>query len=91
MRGEFATALGKQHHSPPEVKNKKNVNVDISKVLGLFRSHFGARASNRKANSRAVGRSLAATAVRVVLPFDLGGRMITFSNAVHLFQKSTES
>ena len=73
MRGEFATALGKQHHSPPEVKKQKNANVNISKVLRTFRSHFGARASNRKANRRAVGRSLAATAVRVVLLFDLGG------------------
>ena len=72
MRGEFATALGKQHHSPPEVKNKKNVNVDISKVLGLFRSHFGARASNRKANRRAVGRSLAATAVGGVYGYNFG-------------------
>ena len=73
MRGEFATALGKQHHSPPEVKKQKNANVNISKVLRTFRSHVGARASNRKANRRAVGRLLAATAVRVAVLFDWGG------------------
>ena len=72
-RGELSTGRGNEQHSPPHVKKHKNVDVDISKVLGLFRSHFGARASNRKANRRAVGRSLAATAVRVVVLFDLGG------------------
>ena len=72
-RSEFAFSLGMSEHSPPEVKKRKNANVNITKVLGPFRSHFGARASNRKANRRAVGRSLAATAVRVVEPFDLGG------------------
>ena len=73
MRGEFAPGRGNEQHSRPEVKKHKNENVNISKVLRTFRSHFGARASNRKANRRAVGRSLAAAAVRGVGLFDLGG------------------
>ena len=90
-RGEFAPGRGNEQHSAQEVKKHKNANVNISKVLRTFRSHFGARASNRKANRRAVGRSLAATAVGVVLPFDFGGQMIIFLHNNHLFKNSTDS
>ena len=64
-RGEFAFSLGTSEHSPPEVKKRKNANVNITKVLGPFRSHFGARALNRKANHRSNRMSLAVAAGKV--------------------------
>ena len=64
-RGEFAFSLGTSEHSPPELKKLKNANVNITKVLGPFRSHFGARASNRKANHRSNRMSLAVAAGKV--------------------------
>ena len=60
-------------------------------VLGTFRSHFDESASNRKANRRADRRSLAAIAVRVVSRFDLGGQMVIFWDAVHLFKNTPDS
>ena len=60
-------------NSHTKVKKHKNVNVDISKVLGTFRSHFGAQASNRKANHAANRRSLAATAGKPAVRLKSGG------------------
>ena len=85
-RGEYATGRGNEQHSPPEVKKHKNVDVDISKVLGTFRSHFGARASNRKANRRSNRMSLALAAVGRPERSTWGGQTITFSKENHLFE-----
>ena len=60
--GEFAFSLGTSENSPPEVKKLKNTNVNISKVLGPFRSHFCAATSNGKANCRSNQRSLSVAA-----------------------------
>ena len=87
----MAFSLGTCETSPPDLKKHKNANVNISKVLGTFRSHLGAQASNRKANRRAVGRSLAAFAVGAVLLFDFGGHMIILSHDIHFFDNSTDS
>ena len=85
-RGEFAFSLGTSENSPPVVKKLKNTNVNITKVLGPFRSHFGARASNRKANRRSNRMSLAVAAVGRPERSTWGGQTITFSKENHLFE-----
>ena len=70
----------------PKPKNMKNANLLLVHVLGLFRSHFGARASNRKANRRSNRMSLAVAAVGKPGPPHGGGQTIIFLRKNHLFK-----
>ena len=58
---------GTCENSPTKVKKHKNANVDISKVLGTFMSHFCAQASNRKGMGAANRRSHAVAAGKVAV------------------------
>ena len=84
--GELAPFRKKQALPPPNLKNMKNTNLLLVHVLGLVRSHFGARASNRKANRRSNRMSLAVAAVgRLFGPMG-GGKRSLFWEKNHLFK-----
>ena len=89
-RGEFATSPGTCENSPPQRKTSENAIVNISKVLGTFRSHFGAQASNPKANRRANRRSLAATAGNHTIGIESGGQMTRFWEKNHCFKNRVD-
>ena len=59
----------------------------MTMVVATFRSRFGARVSNRKANCRANRRSLAAIAVDRVCDFLFGGQKEICSNENHQHEK----
>ena len=87
----MGSVLRKQALSPPMAKNTKIANQLLIHVLDTFRSHFGAQASNRKANRASNRRSHAATAAGRPEHLNWGGQIIIFSNENHLFEKSTIS
>ena len=63
-------------------KNTKNTNLLLVNVLGLFRSHFAARARNRKANRRSNRMSLAVAAVGRLYSPQGGGKRSLFSKII---------
>ena len=89
-RPELSLLLGISENSPTKVKKEKNANVVISQVLGTFRSHFCAQASNPKANHAANRKSLAATAGIRGVRIELGGQMIRNWDKNHLFKNRVD-